>query len=56
MQQPTIQQTATQWLPPCPDFLKCNVDARFYDAAGITAWGWCLRDNRGRFILAGTNL
>ncbi|PNX75247.1 cytochrome p450 [Trifolium pratense] len=48
--------TATRWLPPSPGFLKCNVDASFYDAAGVTRWGWCLRDHRGRFVLAGTNL
>ncbi|CAJ2640277.1 unnamed protein product [Trifolium pratense] len=56
VQQHTAITPATQWLPPRPGILKCNVDASFYEAAGYTGWGWCLRDHRGRFILAGTNL
>jgi ribonuclease HI len=32
------------------------VDASFYDANGATGWGWCLRDSRGQFQLAGTNI
>ncbi|GAU25590.1 hypothetical protein TSUD_260240 [Trifolium subterraneum] len=61
----TQQQTATttqhhdgpaeyQWQPPQPRYLKCNVDANFYSTAGKAGGGWCLRDHRGRFILAGT--
>jgi hypothetical protein len=33
-----------------------GVDSSFYDIAGATGWGWCLRDHLGRFKLAGTNL
>ncbi|GAU16129.1 hypothetical protein TSUD_339990 [Trifolium subterraneum] len=55
-QQQTAAQTVVQWQHPPPGYLKCNVDASFYDAAATTGWGWCLRDCRVRFILAGTNL
>jgi ribonuclease HI len=56
---PVAQQIAAphvyQWQPPFPGYLKCNVDASFYNAAGVTGGGWCLRDHRGHFILAGTH-
>ncbi|GAU16801.1 hypothetical protein TSUD_200440 [Trifolium subterraneum] len=55
-QQQTTVQTAIKWKQPPPGYLKCNVDASFYDTAEATGWGWCLRDYRGRFVLAGTNL
>jgi ribonuclease HI len=55
---PVAQQQAGsvmhQWQPPLPGYLKCNVDASFYNTARGTGGGWCLRDHRGRFILAGT--
>ncbi|MCH83939.1 cytochrome P450 [Trifolium medium] len=51
-----ITTAVYQWQPPHPGYLKCNVDASFYNATRITGGGWCLRDHRGRFILAGTNL
>jgi hypothetical protein len=56
MQQHITDMHAAQWQPPRPGILKCNVDASFFEAAGYTGWGWCLRDHRGRFILAGSNL
>jgi hypothetical protein len=37
-------------------YLKCNVDATFYDTAGATCWGWCLCEYQGRVILACTNV
>jgi ribonuclease HI len=59
-QQPVEQQSAAgstfQWQPPPSDYLKCNVDASFYNTEGAAGWGWCLRDCHGNFKLAGTNL
>ncbi|PNX97936.1 mediator of RNA polymerase II transcription subunit 26-like protein, partial [Trifolium pratense] len=49
-------RTAEEWQQPRFGHVKCNVDASFYDAAGVTGWGWCVRDHRGRFIVAGTNI
>ncbi|PNX74137.1 cytochrome p450, partial [Trifolium pratense] len=54
--QQSAAEPAVHWQQPPPGFMKCNVDASFYDTAEATGWGWCLRDYRGRFILAGTNL
>ncbi|KAK2369494.1 hypothetical protein QL285_082625 [Trifolium repens] len=45
-----------QWQQPPTGFLKCNVDASFFHSNGATGWGWCLRDSRGYFKLAGTNV
>jgi ribonuclease HI len=45
-----------QWQAPSLGYVKCNVDASFFDNDGATGWGWCVRDHRGRFLLAGTNL
>ncbi|MCH84224.1 cytochrome P450, partial [Trifolium medium] len=56
MQQQTALLTTLQWLPPRPGYLKCNVDASFYNAVGTAGVGWCLRDHCGHFVLAGTNL
>ncbi|PNY16450.1 cytochrome p450 [Trifolium pratense] len=55
-QQLQQQNQAIQWQQPPPEFMKCNVDASFYDTAEATGWEWCLRDYQGRFILAGSNL
>ncbi|PNY04011.1 putative protein phosphatase 2C 42-like protein [Trifolium pratense] len=44
------------WQPPSQGYFKCNVDASFYNNAGATGWGWCSRDRRGRFIIAGSNV
>jgi hypothetical protein len=38
------------------EYLKCNADASFYNAAGVMGGGWCLHDHRGRLILTGTNI
>ncbi|PNX81046.1 hypothetical protein L195_g037061 [Trifolium pratense] len=35
--------------------LKCNVDASFYNAAGVTGWGLCVRDYQGCFVSAASN-
>jgi ribonuclease HI len=45
-----------QWQQPAYGVMKCNVDASFFNANGATGWGWCLRDSRGHFKLAGTNI
>ncbi|MCI48599.1 polynucleotidyl transferase ribonuclease H fold, partial [Trifolium medium] len=49
-------QTVEQWQPPVRNRLKCNVDANFFNNVGATGWGWCIRDYRGRFILASSNI
>jgi ribonuclease HI len=43
------------WLPPRHGWLKCNVDAAFHNSGSITSGGWCIRDENGQFIRAGTN-
>jgi hypothetical protein len=44
------------WQQPPSGFFQCNVDASFYNMAGATGWGWIIRDSRGHFMLAGTNI
>jgi ribonuclease HI len=59
-QQPDQQRSSAislvQWQQPANGVLKCNVDASFFIDNGATGWGWCLRDSRGHFKLAGTNI
>ncbi|GAU34086.1 hypothetical protein TSUD_255820 [Trifolium subterraneum] len=55
-QQLLTPRVAVQWQQPQFGIVKCNVDASFYDIAGATGWGWCVRDHQGRYIIAGTNL
>ncbi|KAK2437743.1 hypothetical protein QL285_022600 [Trifolium repens] len=55
-QQRITVPTEIHWQQPPMGVLKCNVDASFYTAIGATGWGWCLRDSRGHFKLAGTNI
>jgi hypothetical protein len=52
----TAATSATNWQQPLHGYLKCNVDASFYNLAGSTGWGWVLRDSSGEFKLAGTNI
>jgi hypothetical protein len=52
----TAAPFATNWQQPPIGYLKCNVDASFYNLAGSTGWGWILRDSNGEFKLAGTNI
>ncbi|PNX68533.1 cytochrome p450, partial [Trifolium pratense] len=42
------------WQPPVVGWLKCNVDAGFHDRGQTTNRGWCVRDNTGQFVCAGT--
>ncbi|XP_058783590.1 uncharacterized protein LOC131658296 [Vicia villosa] len=42
------------WNKPSSGFFKCNVDAGFNRQVGTTNRGWCLRDDHGDFIIAGT--
>jgi ribonuclease HI len=56
VQQQVLAPNQTQWQQPAIGTLKCNVDASFFTANGATGWGWCLRDHRGRFKLAATNI
>jgi ribonuclease HI len=55
-QQRASQSNAARWQQPPVGRLKCNVDASFFEANDATGWGWCLRDSRGQFQLAGTNI
>jgi hypothetical protein len=45
-----------QWQQPSEGYLKCNVDANFYNLAGSTGWDWVIRDSSGNFKLAGSNI
>lgn len=49
-----IQVNNTIWEPPPMGYLKCNVDAYFWENYGITSHGMCIRDHQGNFILAQT--
>ncbi|MCH94606.1 ribonuclease H protein, partial [Trifolium medium] len=48
-------QHQQRWLPPRQGWLKCNVDAGFSNNGRITSGGWCIRDETGQFIRAGTH-
>jgi ribonuclease HI len=48
------QNSQSSWQPPPPNWFKCNVDAGFHQAENKTSLGWCLRDQRGHCIAAGT--
>jgi ribonuclease HI len=48
------QHQSLEWQKPDTDWYKCNVDAGFHNAINKTSIGWCLRDCRGSFVLAGT--
>jgi ribonuclease HI len=43
------------WIPPTHGRLKRNVDAAFHNGGRITSGGWCVRDDSGQFIRAGTH-
>ncbi|KAK2412507.1 hypothetical protein QL285_047692 [Trifolium repens] len=52
----TAATNTVLWQQPPQGYLKCNVDASFYNLAGSTGWGWVLRDSHGCFKLAGSNI
>jgi ribonuclease HI len=52
----SVAASVVQWQQPPHGCLKCNVDASFFTEAASTGCGWVLRDYRGHFQLAGTNL
>jgi ribonuclease HI len=52
----TAAATPTQWQQPPRGYLKCNVDASFYNSAGSSGWGWVVRDASGEFKVAGSNI
>jgi ribonuclease HI len=52
----TTDAIPLQWQQPPNGVLKCNTDASFYNIGGATGWGWVLRDYRGQFQLAGSNI
>ncbi|MCH95831.1 cytochrome P450, partial [Trifolium medium] len=49
------RQQVLNWQKPQQHWLKCNVDAGFHAEAGKTSAGWCVRDNMGRFVIAGSS-
>ncbi|PNX98269.1 hypothetical protein L195_g021511 [Trifolium pratense] len=55
IQQQRTAHVEQQWRQAPPGYIKCNVDASFYGTAEVTGCGWCARDHRGRFVMAGTN-
>jgi ribonuclease HI len=48
-----IMQQQT-WQKPREGWLKYNVDAEFNNSRGTTNRGWCIRDENGNFVGAGT--
>ncbi|XP_058775913.1 uncharacterized protein LOC131650213 [Vicia villosa] len=42
------------WNPPPIGSFKCNVDAAFNKRVGTTNRGWCMRNDHGNFVAAGT--
>ncbi|XP_058732899.1 uncharacterized protein LOC131604480 [Vicia villosa] len=42
------------WYPPPIGSFKCNVDAAFNKRVGTTNRGWCMRNDHGNFVGAGT--
>ncbi|XP_058765369.1 uncharacterized protein LOC131638841 [Vicia villosa] len=48
-----IPQLPLVWTPLAEGWLKCNVDAGFSRHYQTTNRSWCVRDNLGRFIIAG---
>ncbi|GAU34839.1 hypothetical protein TSUD_259190 [Trifolium subterraneum] len=49
------EQQVLHWQKPQLPWLKCNVDAGFHQQLGRTSVGWCVRDARGSFVLAGSS-
>ncbi|MCI21564.1 hypothetical protein A2U01_0042732, partial [Trifolium medium] len=49
------EQQYQQWVPPRQGWLKCNVDVGILNSGRIISGGWCIRDENGQFIRAGTN-
>ncbi|KAK2379858.1 Ribonuclease H superfamily protein [Trifolium repens] len=49
------QQHQTTWQPPPFNWYKCNVDAGFHQEVNKTSAGWCVRDYRGHYVMAGTS-
>jgi hypothetical protein len=48
--------TSECWQPPRHGYMKCNVDASFLATTDAIGFGWCFRDNQGRFLLADSNV
>ncbi|CAJ2634618.1 unnamed protein product [Trifolium pratense] len=48
------QQQDTRWQKPVQGWYKCNVDAAFHKERNRSSFGWCLRDDEGRFVMAET--
>jgi hypothetical protein len=47
-------QQQTQWQQPPFGWVKCNVDAGFHNEISLTSRGWCIRDNTGQYVMAGS--
>ncbi|MCI31515.1 ribonuclease H protein, partial [Trifolium medium] len=53
--QTEMHQHHLQWQKPQFGWLKCNVDVRFHNESSKTSAGWCLRDHRGQYVMAGSS-
>ncbi|XP_058760148.1 uncharacterized protein LOC131633450 [Vicia villosa] len=49
-----VSGNLVNWSPPPFGWLKCNVDAAFNQRLGTTNRGWCIRNDQGNFVAAGT--
>ncbi|XP_058751093.1 uncharacterized protein LOC131624131 [Vicia villosa] len=49
-----FKRDLVQWNPHSSGCFKCNVDAAFNQRVGSTDRGWCIRNDHGNFIAAGT--
>ncbi|PNX63246.1 60S ribosomal protein l23, partial [Trifolium pratense] len=48
-------QQQHKWQPPRNGWLKCNMDTGFHNQSATTTCGrWCIRDEAGMFVRAGT--
>jgi hypothetical protein len=52
----TTVPSLDQWQPPRQGYVKCNVDASFFDALDKIGLGLCIHDHQGRFMLVGSNI
>ncbi|XP_058775964.1 uncharacterized protein LOC131650261 [Vicia villosa] len=49
-----VSGNLVNWSPPPFGWLKCNVDAAFNQRLGTTNRGWCISNDQGNFVAAGT--
>ncbi|XP_058726534.1 uncharacterized protein LOC131597891 [Vicia villosa] len=49
-----VNKDLASWNPPPLGSFTCNVDAAFNKRVGTTNRGWCIRNDHGSFVAAGT--